>query len=121
MATLVSVVDDDESVRDSTQMLLRSAGYKVTVFASGELFLRSDRSEIGCVILDIRMPGMGGLELQRRLRDSDAWMPVIFVTASADRGTRQLAFHGGACEFFQKPFAANDFLAAIRTALRRRT
>lgn len=118
--SLISVVDDDESVRDSTKVLLRSAGYRVATFESGELFLKSDtRSETECLILDLCMPGMDGLELQRRL-SSDGGVPIIFVTARDDKRRRELAIKGGASDFFQKPFAASEFLAAIRTALGRR-
>jgi FixJ family two-component response regulator len=118
--TLVSVVDDDESVRDATRILLRSAGYGVETFESGELFLKSDtRSRTQCLILDMCMPGMDGLELQRRLSNSGASLPIIFVTAHDDRRSRQMAIEGGASDFFQKPFPANEFLAAIRIALKR--
>jgi two-component system, LuxR family, response regulator FixJ len=118
--TLISVVDDDESVRDSTKILLRSAGYSVATFESGALFLESDTlSETGCVVLDLRMPGMDGLELQRRLTVSDLGMRIIFVTAHDDKRSKQLAIDGGASDFFQKPFAASAFLAAIQTALKR--
>lgn len=118
--TLVSIVDDDESVRDSTNTLLRSAGYRVATFESGELFLKSDTlSETQCLVLDMCMPGMDGLELQRRLSVSDAGVPIIFVTAHDDKARRQLALDGGASDFFQKPFVANEFLAAIRLALMR--
>ena len=118
--TLVSVVDDDESVRDSTNTLLRSAGYRVATFESGELFLESDTlSETECLVLDMRMPGMDGLELQRRLSISDAGVPIIFVTAHDDKRSRQLAIDGGASDFFQKPFPASKFLDAVRTALER--
>ena len=118
--TLISVVDDDESIRDSTRILLRSVGYTVATFESGELFLQSDaRSQTECLILDMRMPGMDGLELQRQLNTSDASVPIIFVTAHDDRKRRQLALDAGASNFFQKPFAAVDFLAAVRTALKR--
>ena len=117
---LISVVDDDESVRDSTKILLRSAGYKVATFESGELFLVSDTlSQTECLVLDMRMPGMDGLELQRRLSISDAGLPIIFVTAHDDKRRRQLAIDGGASSFFQKPFAASEFLDAVRTALKR--
>ncbi len=120
METLISVVDDDESVRDSIRVLLRSAGYKVATFESGELFLKSDtRPDTGCLVLDMCMPGMDGPELQRRLSISDDGVPIIFVTAHDDKRRRQQAIEGGACAFFQKPFVASEFLAAIRTALGR--
>lgn len=121
METLISVVDDDESVRDSTRILLRSAGYKVVTFESGELFLESDTlAQTGCLILDMVMPGMDGLELQCRLRNWEARVPVIFVTAIDDTRSRQLAIEGGASDYFRKPFPANEFLAAIRVAIGKR-
>lgn len=115
---LVSVVDDDESVRDATESLLRSVGYKVAKFESGERFLASEAiSDTQCLILDIRMPGIDGFELQRRMHISDVDIPIIFVTAHGDNNNRKQAMDAGASGFFQKPFAANDFLAAVRTAL----
>jgi FixJ family two-component response regulator len=118
--TLISVIDDDESVRDSTEILLRSAGYRVETFESGELFLESDTlSETACLVLDIRMPGIDGLELQRRLSISDAGVPIIFVTAHNDTRSRRLAIDAGAWDFFEKPFPAGKFLAAIQTAIER--
>ena len=119
-ATLISVVDDDVSVRDSTRTLLRSAGYKVAIFESAEQFLESSSlSETECLIVDIGMPGMDGLELQRRLNVSDPRLPVIFVTAHDTKTNRKLAFDGGASDFFQKPFAPCDFLVAVQKALKR--
>ena len=114
---LISVVDDDESVRDSTTTLLRSVGYKVATFESSELFLESSTlPDTECLILDVRMPGMNGLELQRKLNDSDAGVPIIFVSAHNDKN-RQLAMDAGASDFFQKPFSASDLLTAVQTAL----
>ena len=120
MEKLISVVDDDESVREATQTLLRSAGYKVATFESGELFLQSDtRTATECLVLDLRMPGMDGLELQRRINTSAARIPIIVVTAHDDNRSRQLAIDGGASDFFHKPFVANDFLTAVRAAVQR--
>jgi FixJ family two-component response regulator len=117
-AAFISVVDDDESVRDSTQTLLRSVGYKVATFESAELFLDANvLSETECLILDMRMPGIDGLELQRRLNSAEAGVPIIFVTAHYDQKNRQLALDGGASSFFQKPFGASEFLAAVRAAI----
>jgi FixJ family two-component response regulator len=118
---LISVVDDDESVRDSTKTLLRSVGYKVAIFESGEQFLESGLlSETGCLILDVKMPGMNGLEVQRRLNLSQSRVPIIFVTAHHDGTHRQQAIDGGCSDFLRKPYAANDFLGAIATALKNR-
>ena len=117
---LISVVDDDESIRDSTKTLLRSAGYDVATFPSGESFLESEvLPETRCLILDIRMPGMSGLELQRRVKLSASGVPVIFVTAHNDQGNRKLAMDGGASGLFQKPFSAHAFLTAVHMALQK--
>jgi len=118
---MISVVDDDESIRDSTKTLLRSAGHQVTTFASGELFLDSGAvAETECIILDVRMPGMDGLELQRRLNASNAGVPIIFVTAHDDATSRRSAIEAGAVDFLSKPFEANALVATVQTALARR-
>lgn len=115
---LISVVDDDESIRDSTRTLLRSAGYDVATFTSSESFLESGAlSGTQCLILDIRMPGMSGLELQRRVNLLDPSIPIIFVTAHDDKRNRTLAADAGASDFFKKPFPANSFLSAIHMAI----
>jgi len=116
----ISVVDDDESIRDSTRTLLRSAGYRVTTFASAELFWDSGAvGETDCIVLDIRMPGMGGLELQRRLNGSRAGVPIVFLTAHDDARNRNLAMDGGAVDFLCKPFDASTLVSAVQTALTR--
>jgi len=115
---MISVVDDDESIRDSTKTLLRSVGYQVATFASAQLFLDSGAiAETDCVILDVRMPGMDGLELQRRLNASQAGIPIIFVTAHKDANSRWSAIQAGATDFLTKPVEANTLVAAIQTAL----
>ena len=112
------MVDDDESSRDSTKSLLRSGGYRVVTYASAELFLNSGSlAETECVILDVRMPGMDGLELQRRLNASGAGVPIIFVTAHDDAKCRRLAIEAGAVDFLSKPFEANTLITTIKTAL----
>ncbi|PWU04347.1 MAG: two-component system response regulator [Terriglobia bacterium] len=121
VARRISVVDDDESIRDATKMLLRSAGYQVSTFACGEDFLNSDAvGQSDCVVLDIRMPGIDGLELQQRLNASQETVPLIFVTAHNDARSRRLAMDGGAVDFLCKPFAANSLVSAVETALTRR-
>lgn len=116
----ISVVDDDESIRDSTRTLLRSAGYTVATFSSAELFLDSSGpAETRCIILDIRMPGMNGLELQRRLKASPTKVPIIFLTAHDDARSRRMAMEQGAADFLCKPFDPNTLLAAVETALTR--
>lgn len=116
---LISIVDDNESARISVEGLLRSVGYKVAAFQSCELFLKSEVIvDTKCLILDIRMRGMDGLELQRRLNFLRAGVPIIFVTAYEDPRQRQQAMDAGASGFFKKPYPAADFLVAIQTALK---
>jgi FixJ family two-component response regulator len=115
---LISVVDDDDSVRESLRALLRSVRFAVDVFASAEDYLSSNRvQETDCLILDVRMPGMGGLELQRRLVASHPQMPVIFITAHGDEELRSRALRGGAVDYLLKPFSEEALLSAVKTAL----
>ncbi len=115
----ISVVDDDESVRTATEELLRSIGYEVKTFASAELFLESGAlRETECLVLDIQMPGIDGLELQRRLNEARSRVPIIFITANEEGTHRQRAIEAGAINFFRKPLDAQAFLAAIQSALR---
>lgn len=115
---LISVVDDDDSVRESLRALLRSVRFKVDVFASAEEFLSSNRvRETDCLILDVRMPGMGGLELQRRLVASHPELPVIFITAHGDEELRSRALRGGAVDYLLKPFSEEALLNAVKIAL----
>ena len=117
---VISVVDDDESIREATKGLLRSTGYEVMTFASADLFLATGAiRETECLVLDIRMPGIDGLELQRRLNEAKSRVPIVFVTAHDDRGHREKAFQAGAVNFFRKPFDAMAFLAAIQAAVSR--
>jgi len=115
---LISVVDDDDSVRESLSGLIRSVGFGAMVFASAEEFLSSNRLlDTDCLILDVRMPGMNGLELQRRLAASHMSIPVIFITAHGDEEARVRALNGGAVEYLLKPFSEEALLKAIATAL----
>ena len=115
---LIAVVDDDDSVRESLRGLFRSVGFAAQGFASAAAFLQSnDLPRTDCVILDVRMPGMGGLELQRRLVASHPEMPVIFMTAHDDAPTRCLALSGGAVDYLIKPFSEEALLDAVRAAL----
>ena len=116
---LISVVDDDQSVRESLSGLIRSVGFGVMVFASAEEFLNSNHlSDTNCLILDVRMPGMNGLELQRRLAASHRSIPVIFITAHGDEEARVRALNGGAVEYLLKPFSEEALLSAIDAALK---
>lgn len=114
---IVFVVDDDESVRKSLSRLMRSVGYRVENFPSAEDFLNYSRREEGdCVILDIRMPGMSGLELQRELAARGSKLPVIFVTAHEEEATRGQALEAGAVAVIGKPAEDNLLLDAIDRA-----
>ena len=116
--SLIGVVDDDEAVRDSLSMLLQSAGYKCAVFPSAEAFLASGSLEqTDCMVLDVRMPGMSGPELQSKIRESNRTVPVIFVTAQANEELRTQAMRDGAIAFLNKPFSDEDLLDAIRAVV----
>ena len=116
--SLISVVDDDASVRESLQCLIRSFGFAVEAFASAEEFLNSDHlPNTRCMILDVRMPGMNGLELQRRVAASHHEVPVIFITAHGDEAARSQALKNGAVDYLLKPFREEALLHAIHAAL----
>jgi FixJ family two-component response regulator len=115
---LISVVDDDDSVREALGALLRALDFEVELFASAHQFLFSDRvRKSDCLILDVRMPGMCGLELQRRLVETYRDMPVIFITAHAGEEPRARALKSGAVDFLLKPFSEESLLNAVETAL----
>ena len=115
---LIVIVDDDDSLRDSLDNLIRSVGFRVEGFASAEAFLQSQRApETACLILDVRMPGMSGLELQRQLGAANEHIPIIFVTAYADDDVRACALAAGAVAFLSKPCREEDLLTAIEVAL----
>jgi FixJ family two-component response regulator len=116
--TMISIVDDDESVRDALENLLKSIGYRAEVFASAEEFLRLGHHEDSrCLILDVRMPGLSGLELQRQLVSSGPSIPIVFITAHGDEAERAQAFRAGAVAFLRKPFAEEALLTAVQAAL----
>jgi FixJ family two-component response regulator len=117
--TLICVVDDDLLVRESTTRLLRSYRFKVKALASAEEFLNSDcLAETACLILDVRIPRMSGLELQRQLAVSNSEVPIIFITAHKDADQRRQALEAGAVAFLYKPFYEEALLNAINTALK---
>jgi FixJ family two-component response regulator len=114
---LLTIVDDDESIRASIKTLLRSVGYEVQTFASAHDLLKSGVvGQTECLILDVRMPGIDGLQLQRRLHDEGLLVPIIFVTAYDDSFVRRRAMECGAVDVLHKPFDATLFLAAVQTA-----
>ena len=119
MPPLIAVVDDDASVRESLESLIRSVGYAVKVFASAEEFLNSPRLlETNCLILDVRLPGVDGLELHRQLLAENHKIPVIFITAHAsDDHSRAQALRNGAVDYLIKPFSEESLLDAVDVAL----
>ena len=114
----VAVVDDDSRIRESIESLLDSAGYNASLFRSAEEFLQSaEVAETTCLITDVRMPGMDGLELQRRVRQKRPRLPIIFISAHCDDEIRQRALDQGAIGFLYKPFDGADLLSTIGPAL----
>jgi FixJ family two-component response regulator len=117
--SLISVVDDDESIRESLPDLLKVFGFAAQTFSSAEEFLTSDRiGQSRCLILDIAMPGMTGPDLQRELKVRQQEIPIIFITAGRDESVRQRLLKEGAVECLFKPFSDSDLLDALNTALR---
>ena len=118
---LVAIVDDDESVQRSLQDLIESDGLTALCFGSAEQFLESDtRNQAACLIADIRMSGMSGLELQAKLKSERCRVPIIFITAHGDTEMRIHAMREGAVEFLSKPFDDEVLLQAVNAALDRR-
>jgi two-component system response regulator FixJ len=116
----VFIVDDDEAVRDSLGWLIRSVGLKVRAYRCAEDFLKDYQgSAAGCLLLDVRMPGMSGLELQERLASRQVSIPVIILTAHGDVSTAVKAFKAGSMDFFEKPFNDQDLLDAVHRAIER--
>jgi two-component system, LuxR family, response regulator FixJ len=118
MQPIVFIVDDDEAVRESLQLLLESAGHRVRSFASGGEFLTAmPSSEDGCLIIDVRMPGISGLDVQERLRVDRITLPVIVITGHGDVPLAVRAMKAGAVDFVEKPFTEEAILAAVERAL----
>jgi FixJ family two-component response regulator len=114
----VVIVDDDELIRDALRGLLKEAGFSALAFASAEDFLNSgDLERTACLIIDIRMPGLSGLELQSRLNASRKRIPIIFITAQGDEKMRMQALRAGAVEFLTKPLNDDVLLGHVRAAL----
>jgi FixJ family two-component response regulator len=119
MPPLVVVIDDDNSVRESSESLIRSAGFAVRVFDSAEQFLNSpDLRKAACLVLDVWMPGMSGPELRRNLLSEGNEVPVIFITAAADEEARARELANGAVAYLTKPFDEEELLSAIDRALK---
>jgi len=119
-AAMVFVIDDDESIREALKSLIRSVGLTVETFASAQEFLQSNRPDVpACLILDVRMPGLSGLDLQRELTEAHIHIPIIFITGHGDIPMSVRAMKAGAVEFLTKPFRDQDLLDAIQQALDR--
>src|SRR5438876_10609653 len=118
VAPVVFVVDDDPSVRRAIQRLVESIGLQVELFASAQEFLRSKRPDApSCLVLDIRLPGISGLDFQRQLAEANIHIPIIFITAHGDIPMSVRAMKAGAVEFLSKPFRDQDLLDAIQVSL----
>jgi FixJ family two-component response regulator len=116
---LISVVDDDESVRRTTTLLIESFGFRAAAFESAETFLRSGHlHDTSCLILDVQMPSMNGLQLQSQLAAAGCGIPIIFITAYDSKDSRQQAMQAGAAGFLGKPFSDEQLLRTINSALR---
>jgi FixJ family two-component response regulator len=120
VASIVFVVDDDPSVRRSIQRLVESVGLQVELFGSAQEFLRSERPDApSCLVLDIRLPGISGLDFQRQLAEANIHIPIVFITAHGDIPMTVRAMKAGAVEFLTKPFHDQDLLDAIQLAIER--
>jgi FixJ family two-component response regulator len=116
--SVVFVVDDDSSVREAIKSLIKSVGLRVETFETAQQFLQSKRLGVpGCVVLDVRLPGLSGLDLQRELAAHDITLPIIFITGYGDIPMSVSAMKAGALEFLTKPFRDQDLLDAIQQAL----
>ena len=116
---LISIVDDDDALRNSLDDLIQSIGFRTQGFSSAEAFMSSNEArDTACLILDVRMPGMNGLDLQRQIVAANWRMPIIFITSHADDDARARALKGGAVAFLYKPFREAELLNAIDAALK---
>jgi len=116
-SNLISIVDDDESVRRTTKLLVESFGYRAAVFESAETFLNSGQLyDTACLVVDVQMPGMNGLQLQSHLAAEGCFIPIIFITAYGDQESRRRALQAGAVAFLDKPFSDEQLLKSLRSA-----
>jgi FixJ family two-component response regulator len=117
-APLISIVDDDDSLRNSLNNLIRSVGFRAQGFSSAEAFLNSTQlHDTACLILDVRMPGMSGLDLQRQMVADNSRIPIVFITSHGDDNAQTRALEAGAVAFLYKPFREEALLKAIDLAL----
>ncbi len=121
LVTMIAIVDDDESVREATKSLVRSLGYEATTFGSAEEFLGSaEKTVAACLITDVKMPGLSGVELHDRLIADGHRMPTIFISAFPDQRVQRRVLRSGAIGYLNKPFAEDHLIACIETALKDR-
>ena len=119
MAKLIAIIDDDEAMQDSLRDLMEAAGLVAQCFGSAEEFLESDlHTRAACLVLDIRMPKMSGLQLQARLKQEGCNVPIIFITASKLKGLRETVTQLGAAAFFEKPYDSDELLRTIARELK---
>ena len=117
---IIAIIDDDEALREALGSLMKAAGFVAKTFASAEEFLACDDcDDTACLILDVRLPGMSGIDLQRRLAESNRRLPIIFVTAHGDASLRDSLMRAGAAAFLYKPVRSDALLKEIQTALER--
>jgi FixJ family two-component response regulator len=117
---IVFIVDDDASVREGLENLVRSAGFEVETFASAQDFLAYQRADLpSCLVLDVRLPDLSGLDLQKRIMEGNREIPIVFITGHGDVPTSVRAMKAGAVEFLMKPFVDQDLLDAIQQAIKR--
>jgi FixJ family two-component response regulator len=113
----IAIIDDDESVRRALRRLIRSSGFGVETFGSAEEFLASDRPAPGCLVLDVHLPGLSGLDLQRRLAAEGRTLPIVFISAYTEDPVRHSALNDGAVAFLHKPFEEQSLLEAVHRAV----
>jgi FixJ family two-component response regulator len=117
--SLISIVDDDDALRNSLDDLIRSIGFRTQGFSSADAFLSSNQArDTACLILDVRMPGMNGIDLQRQIVAANWRIPIIFITSHADDDARARALKAGAVAFLYKPFREEELLDALHAALK---
>lgn len=118
-APLVGVVDDDESMREALESLLKSVGFRAAIFASAKEFLNAIEHDVpDCLILDVLMPEMNGLELQKKLIEENIRIPIVFISAHGEAGEKEQALAAGAIDFLYKPFSEDSLLRAIGAAIK---
>jgi two-component system response regulator FixJ len=119
-AGIIAIVDDDEPLREALGSVMEAAGFLTNIFATAEAFLDSaDWRNTACLILDVRLPGMSGIELQRRLADANSQVPIIFVTAHGDASLRDSLMKAGAAGFLSKPVRSDELLKEINAAMQK--